>query len=303
MKGTREQAGEVLADAFQEQGYTTSGKLGNAGYRLFISQKRQTVAEILVTPVGIKILKETKSNLVEDVLDRAGLSREVRIINPGPPDFDVEEDVVLEMAAALDENPDRLSIDRSHLSDFGAGDVYEITSGNREWHVMRDSGEARELALAIVRQDLEQEPEIFNREFLERHIDMDTLRRELRPDVVNMRIEDLSELSPKDFWNEYESANLEAPEDEEGERRDPHSSDIEELAEKNADDQLRDPMEYLEDIYGREQAVTQAMRIAGINVDAAAEDAVRSDGPGHFLSHYDSELHETPEGFVYWREN
>lgn len=122
-----------------------------------------------------------------------------------------------------------------------------------------------------------------------------------------MRIEDLQDMAdrrPDDFWREYEGEGWDAPEEnEEGERREPEYREIEELAEKQAEAQLRDPMEYLEDIYGREDAVKQAITIAGIDTAAAAEEAVNVDGPGHFLSSYDGSTHETKSGLVYWRHN
>lgn len=62
-------------------------------------------------------------------------------------------------------------------------------------------------------------------------------------------------------------------------------------------------MSYLEDIYGREEAVKQAIEIAGLDVAEAAKDAIGSDGAGHFLSSYDGETHETSAGLVYWRGN
>ena len=62
-------------------------------------------------------------------------------------------------------------------------------------------------------------------------------------------------------------------------------------------------MRYLEDIYGKEDAVKQAIEIAGIDYNAAAEDAVDTDGASHFLSSYDGDSYETPSGLVYWRHN
>jgi len=37
--------------------------------------------------------------------------------------------------------------------------------------------------------------------------------------------------------------------------------------------------------------------------DAAAEDAIDTDGAAHFLSSYDGQSHETRGGLVYWRHN
>jgi hypothetical protein len=223
-------------------------------------------------------------------------------------DFGDEEAVLAEMARELDIDPDQLSIDTdSGLESFRTGTVYEVSAGRKEWIVVENDDQERELALEIVKQDLDSEPEIFNQDFIERHIDTDRLRRDLESDVTDMRLEDLTEMAdrrPDDFWREYEGEGFDAPEeDEEGERREPTRSEIEELAERQAEEQLKDPMSYLEDIYGREDAVKKAIEIAGIDIDAAAEDAVDTDGPAHFLSSYDGNSYTTKGGLVYWRRN
>ena len=70
-----------------------------------------------------------------------------------------------------------------------------------------------------------------------------------------------------------------------------------------SEEKLKDPMQELEDIYGEAEALKEAVRIAGIDTDEAAEDAVQEDGSGHFLSHYDGHMHDSPNGLVYWRHN
>ena len=121
--------------------------------------------------------------------------------------------------------------------------------------------------------------------------------------------EDLTDRADRDpewFWQEAEHWGMDAPEedldDEDWEWPAPDSTDIESLAEKITDDRLKDPMQYLEDIYG-DEAAQKAIEIAGIDIDAAAEDAVQTDGAEHFLSRYDGNSYETKSGFVYWREN
>jgi hypothetical protein len=223
-------------------------------------------------------------------------------------DFDDEDDVLAEMADALDIDAEELKIrEDSGLSSFGAGTVYEITirgGGHKEWHVVADEDQERELALAVVKQDLEEDPSNFNRDFIESHIDIDELRSRLEDDVLNMRTEDLREMRDDDFWKEYERAGFDAPEeDEDGDRPEPEDDQIDELAQHQTDEELKDPMRYLSDIYGDEDAVKQAIEIAGIDVDEAAEDAVDTDGASHFLSSYDGNSYETKGGFVYWRHN
>lgn len=51
----------------------------------------------------------------------------------------------------------------------------------------------------------------------------------------------------------------------------------------DGDDPPQDAVTWLEDVYGREEAVYRAIEIAGMNYDRAAEDAVRYDGWQNFL--------------------
>jgi len=233
-------------------------------------------------------------------------------------DFGDEDEVLADIARALGEDPDDLEIEEeSGLTGFGAGTVYSITvrgGRNKEWQVVEDEDAERALAIAVVTQDLEQEPEIFEKNFIESHIDKDRLREELHSDALSMRIEDLTEMGsrrPDDFWDEWEREGLELPEhadpdenedDEDFEKPEPDDSEVEELAEKQVAEQLRDPMQYLEEIYG-DEAAAKAIEIAGIDVEEAAEEAVDVDGPAHFLARYDGQSHVTRAGLVYWRSN
>lgn len=118
------------------------------------------------------------------------------------------------------------------------------------------------------------------------------------------RYDYFSELRTDDFWKEAEGYGMDVPEeDEDGDVRDPTSGEIDELADKATEEMLKDPMQYLSDIYGDKEAVEQAIKIAGIDIAAAAEDAVDTDGAAHFLARYDGHDHETKNGLVYWRDN
>jgi DNA-directed RNA polymerase alpha subunit len=206
------------------------------------------------------------------------------------------------MGRELDIDPDELKI-RVH-TDFSVT-AYEITirgsKYGKEWKVVASEDDERELAIEIVKQDLDESPENFNQNFIEQHINMDRLRRDLESDVQSGNEERLRDERPNDFWKEYERAGFDAPEeDEDGEREDPDDSHIEELAQSITDEELKDPMSYLDDLYGKEDAVKKAIEIAGIDIDAAAEDAVDTDGPAHF---YDGNSTTTKGRLVYWRTN
>jgi hypothetical protein len=113
---------------------------------------------------------------VEDVMGT------VRRVREGI-DFGDEDAVLAEIARELDIDPDELDIkEETGLTGFGTGTVYEITikGGHKEWMVVENSDQEEELAVEIVKQDLEEEPELFGKSFIESHINMDRLAA--RPD-------------------------------------------------------------------------------------------------------------------------
>jgi len=249
-------------------------------------------------------------------------------------DFSDEESVAAAMAIELDVPLDEISIKSSHLESFGTGTLYEISVGRMEYIVAESSDAADELALAVVKQDLESEPEIFNQSFLEHHIDKDRLRNDLSSDVQSSNYdrlkedaerkpmeflkendidipmpsekqlhdyavdegadarERLNDMDAEDVWNELGHDEPEVPD-----------SEIEKIAESETEDQLKDPVAYLQEIYGNEDGIKKAIEIAGIDVDAAAEAAVKEDGAEHFIARYDGNINDGPGGIVYWREN
>lgn len=221
-------------------------------------------------------------------------------------DFDDEDEVLREMAKELGVDPSDLTIRSSHMESFGTGTYWQVSAGRQEWHVAENEESATDLAVAIVTQDLEHEPEIFNQSFIESHIDKDRLRRDLSSDVEESKRDYLRHLDNDDFWKEAGKwGGVEVPErdEETGDFRDPTDKEFEAVVESMTETELREPLAYLEDIYGREDAVKKAIEIAGIDVEAAAKEAVSTDGPGHFLSGYDGHMRDTPRGLVYWRTN
>jgi hypothetical protein len=215
-------------------------------------------------------------------------------------DYDDEDAVLSSVAKELETEADELSIKEDRgLSGFGEGTIYLVKWGRDEYNVAENYDQAYALAVAVVKQDLEQEPELFNKDFIEQHINKDKLRDKLEGDVIDMRIDDLTDMTAGEFWREWEREGMDPPDSEEQEAS---QKQIEELAAEQAQQQLQDPMQYLEDIYG-DDAAAKAIEIAGIDIDAAADDAVDTDGWEHFLARYDGNSHETASGLVYWRVN
>lgn len=255
-----------------------------------------------------------------------------RASKASPVDFSEADSVKAAMSKVLDVSPEDIDISASHYEDFGTGYSYwKLEVGRQEYHVAESESTAYDLAVAVVKQDLEESPENFNQSFIEGHIDKDHLRDELMSDVENNSLEWLQEEAQRDSLAFMKENNLDVPspskkalndaaenaeayekllgmdpEDqwaEIGEEPEVPDSEIEKLAEEEAKLKLQDPVAYLEDIYGREEAIKQAIKIGGIDEEEAAKEAVGGDGIGHFLGHYDNDIHDGPDGIVYWRTN
>ncbi len=158
--------------------------------------------------------------------------------------------------------------------------VVELPNGE-EYMVSPDEDTTNTLARAMAKNDLEEGPENFNTNFIERYIDLDRVRDMLRSDVEEMAREDALERG------------------EVGEDGEPNEDTIDAEVERT----LADPIEYLKEIFGKEEGMKQAIQFGGINEEEAAEDAVAADGEGHFLSSYDGEVYDLPHGGQYWRHN
>jgi hypothetical protein len=229
---------------------------------------------------------------------------------PRKADFDDGDSVLGEIARELDIDRDGLVIKKDSTPN-GHGEAYTVSTrgGHKQWIVMRDDDEFESSAVDGVRDDLHESPENFDPDFILGHIDMDRLRRDLSADVSSSNTDYVADLDPSRFWDEAPGHGLDIPDDVRAsldagdEPREPTGEEEEEFEEDMTRDQLRDPMGYLEDIYGREDAQKKAMEIGGIDVDEAAEEAVRTDGAAHFLCSYDGNYETSPSGFIYWRHN
>ena len=241
---------------------------------------------------------------------RMGIPKGARNVSGGAANFYNEKAVLREFCAAEGScKPDDCEIEEAAgLTSLHEGTYYTIACGRQEWEVAKDHDSMRGLAIAIVEQDLGDEPENFNQGWLENHIDTDRLRRELETDTHDSNYNYAKEIGTERFWKEAPDHSIDIPDDVQDaldngdDPRDPTDSELDAFAEDMTTDQLKDPMDYLRDIYGGD-ASKEAIRIAGIDIEAAAEDAVDTDGPEHFVARYDGRSHETKSNFVYWRTN
>lgn len=168
------------------------------------------------------------------------------------------------------------------------GSTIEFTDGS-EYYWFANSDDAEKSAFEYVKGMLEDEPEMFNQDWLQYQIDEKHLRDQLEPDERD-RIEEDVDGSPE----QYDLT------DEDAENR---TKAFEEKVEELLNERLDDPVQYLKDIYGEEDGLEEAMKIGGIDESEAAKAALRDDGIAHFLAGYDGEEVELESGAVMYRHN
>jgi len=167
-----------------------------------------------------------------------------------------------------------------------------------EYGIASDIEAAKNLAEVIVKNDLEEEPDLFNKDFLLNYVNKAALFNDLYIDLYQQTLDDIEDMSLEekaDFLGKDEE-DIEDMSDEE----------IDKLVSDYVHDLLSDPFAYLKDTLGEKEAIKFVTKEnAYIDVEAAARDAVMVDGIGHFLSPYNGEIIVLNEagGVVYWRLN
>lgn len=159
---------------------------------------------------------------------------------------------------------------------WGKSGAFEADGEEYNWIESED--EAERIALKMVEEDLESEPEIFNQDWLQGFLsvqDAETLAQE----------EAESQAEGQDFENDDERETW-----------------VEDKA-KEIEKELEDPIQYFvhdQGIYTVQDLMKQ--HFISIDIKSAAQDAIDTDGVGHFISLYDGEMNTTTGGIVYFRE-
>lgn len=246
------------------------------------------------------------------------------------------EELAKELADSLgniemeEEIKNSLTWDKGRYQDWGDAGSFE--ADGKEYNIIEGEDEAERIAIALVKQDLEDEPEIFNKDFLERFIyisdtdrrlisveDADSIAGDLYYDLNKENYgEVFDRLDISDEWDEWEE-KLSKAEELDSEKEDSKEyekvkeelekylkEEIEEWKDNYAEElegRLEDPIQYFvkdEGMYSMEDLMKQSF--IQINTDEAAEAAVDEDGWAHFLSLYDGNYETTKSGYVYFRE-
>lgn len=194
-------------------------------------------------------------------------------------------------------------------------DTFKIVTRRRTYFVCKDGDVARREAIAKVHGDLD-EPGLFSQDWLRQFINLDRLKSHLKSDEEESTRNGMDDEYPsyedkrdylikrgdldEDDFTEIDDEGDTVEKEIDGDLESTIDSAWEAHIEKLVDDRLDDPLEYLAEIYGEEDACKQAIEMVGIDRDEAAEAAVDADGVGHFLGSYDGEEHKCRGDAVYF---
>ena len=235
--------------------------------------------------------------------------------NPGAapvaewPDREDHQDWLLQAVSELEQLEDTTF----SVTQEDADEIRVESSDRQEYLIFQSHEEATRAAVARVKYDVENEPGIFFNGFLDSYINEDRLRHDLYSDTECGNREsfddsyrtseakrdiliDKGHLDEPDFFDENGS-ELEITPDLE--RKIEHA--VDDYTAEITDEQLKDPVQYLKDMFGNEEGVKTAVHIGGVDSQAAAEAAVDADGAATFLAHYDHEEIELPSGAYAYR--
>ncbi len=181
--------------------------------------------------------------------------------------------------------------------DSGDQGTFKTDEGEYRW--FKDYDTAERIAVNRVREDLDDQPEMFNQDWLMNHINEDRYWDDVESDINNWVYE-----SPESYTGFIDNEAPEMDEDDDESYEGYSEDQVERMFQGYfADLKQQGVLEWLKELgYDGEELSKQITPY--LDTNEAAQDAVDMDGVGHFLAYYDGDLYE-PQGHdvVYVREN
>jgi hypothetical protein len=190
-------------------------------------------------------------------------------------------------------------------NEFGAND------GDAEYRVFKTEDDAEEVAVEQVREDLVENPEYFNKDFLMDYIDGRDFFEEALNEMNYSYADDIESESDSKYSNRLIAEMVDY-----GliDKEDAQSDSAEELANEYKDEfislmtesQLNEGnngLDYFMSNFGEEETYKMVTDNNLIDTDKASKEAVNIDGIGHFLSSYDRETLYLSDDCVAYRVN
>ena len=206
-----------------------------------------------------------------------------------------KEEILKELSNHFSKDKDVEEINQEILDSLSIDNPSEnrgtVTVDEIDYVIIQDENEATRIAIEQVKNDLEEDPQLFNQTWLQDF----TYISECDKDIMVSEEENyIREMVTEDSENEI----FENEEDK--------KKWIDEIVKeklKEYEEGFEDPINYFVNEQGM-FSVADLMTQSWINIDVekAAEDAVQLDGWPHFLSHYDGEYEETENGLIIFRD-
>jgi hypothetical protein len=220
----------------------------------------------------------------------------------GVDDADWIEESLIDLQNEVD--MDDLVVDYSNNSNS-----YVASNGDAEFLVFESENDAREQAIERVKEDLEENPEYFSKDWLMDYVDGKDFFTEVYNDwnigyVNDIENEDSDKYANRLIEEMVENGIVSSEEAKEDDfDAEDYKNDFVNLRTSESIEEGNDGLDYYIDNFGEEQAFKFVSDNNLIDIDKASEDAVDTDGVAHFLSSYDGEQIDLSNGHVAYRTN
>jgi hypothetical protein len=219
------------------------------------------------------------------------------------------EDWMEEALASLIEETGSTDIEISYVSNDGK--EFYATDNDVEYRVFKTEDDAEETAIQQVREDLEENPEYFNQDWLMNYIDGRDFFEEALNEMNQSYVDDIESESDSKYANRLIAELVEnglmdeadAKSDYAQPMADDLKSDYVALLTEDKMNEGNDGLDYFIFNFGEEETYKMVIDNNLIDIDEASKDAVSTDGIGHFLSSYDGETLYLSDDCVAYRIN
>ena len=186
----------------------------------------------------------------------------------------------------------------------------EMSDGS-EWSLYKNYDQMEKIAKEQVRQDLEDDPDMFSPDFIEQHQSISpTDARQFGIEHGDFTVEDrdldeLKEMADQ-YGVEYDDVDEDDDKDDKLKNKliDDISSKVADEVEKTINrDGLKDWICHDQGFCSEDEFQEQYGKWLHLDVDSATDDAVDTDGVEHFIARYDGSSHELKNGQYLVRDN
>ncbi len=278
----------------------------NQAFDVFLDDKE--IDTVFYSSGDVVDEEEVKKSLVEHdgydpniVVKRAALEKKsVDMEDPTANELSAKDSIIWEFVSNAKGDEEKNAIAQEINESFkeegrysDMGEAGSFVADGQEYNWIANEDEAERIATELNRQTLQDEPELFNQEWLQSYITMtETDRGVIANEEAGNRVENMSD----------EDILKEAGEEDESKLEDAKLALIEKYHDEIYES-LADPVNYFvneQGMYSAEDLMKQTW--ITIDVNEAASAATAEDGWAHFLSLYSGDYETTKDGVVYFKE-